>query len=193
VAATSDTLSITVRDPDCKNPGAIPTSVPCIVRKSTPFGLLEFDATGGSRWDEERLTFTVTREGTQRRVQRRAACRIELRSEARFTAGWPTAAASGRQRNCATFQLAASRCGCREALDVGRKVLIEFSLNDMFFLPSVVRRIEGRSSDSLLYALEYLEPGDRLQDRLAKAISQLQVRIIWFASENRLEAEILRR
>jgi len=172
-------LSITIRDPGCKNPGAIPTSVPCIVRKSTPFGLLEFDATGCSRWDEERLTFSETREGTQRRVQRRAACRIELRSEVRYRglansgSEWKTAELCDVSIGGVSLRLH------REALDVGRKVLIEFSLNDMFFsLPSVVRRIEGRSSDSLLYALEYLEPGDRLQDRLAKAISQLQVRII---------------
>jgi c-di-GMP-binding flagellar brake protein YcgR len=168
-----------VRDPGCLNSGAIPTSVPCVVRKSTPFGLLEFDATGCSCWDEERLTFTVTREGTQRRVQRRAACRIELRSEARYRDLANSGSEWKRAELCDVSIGGASLRLHREALDVGRELLIEFSLNDIIFsLPSVVRRIEGRSSDSLLYALEYLEPGDRLQDRLAKAISQLQLRII---------------
>jgi c-di-GMP-binding flagellar brake protein YcgR len=141
--------------------------------------LLEFDATGCSCWDEERLTFAVKLEGTQRRVQRRTACRVELCSEARYrelaNSGreWRTAELRDVSIGGVSLQLH------KEAFDVGRELLIEFSLNEIFFsMPSVVRRIEGQTNHTLLYALEYLDPGDRLQDHLAKAISQLQVRII---------------
>jgi len=178
-AATSNILSITVHDMARHNSGAIMDSVPCVVRKSTPFGLMEFDATGCSHWDKERLTLTVTLEGPKRRVQRREACRIELRSEARYrdlrnvSSAWKTAEVHDVSISGASLRLRG------EAFDVGSELLVEFSLFDRnFSLPCTVRRIETQTDHTVLYALEYFPIDTQLQDRLAKAISQLQTKII---------------
>jgi len=178
-AATSNTLSITVLDTARHNSRAIATSVPCVVRKKTPFGLLEFNATGCSRWDEDRLTLTVTLEGPKRRVQRREACRIELRSDARYrdllngSSMWKTAELHDVSISGASLRLRG------ETFDVGSQLLVEFSLIDRnFSLPCTVRRMEAQTDHTVLYALEYSVVDTRLQDRLAKAISQLQTKII---------------
>lgn len=178
-ATTGNTLLIAVRDTAQHNRGEIANSAPCVVRKRTPFGVLEFDASGCSRWDEERLTLTVTLEGPRRRIQRREACRVELRSEARYCnllngkGAWKTAELHDVSVGGASLRLRG------EMFDVGSELLVEFSLTDRnFSLPCTVRRMEAQTDHTVLYALEYSAVDTQLQDRLAKAINQLQTKII---------------
>jgi hypothetical protein len=181
--AAGDTLSIVLHNDSRLDRSLIPESSRFVIRKSTPFGILEFDATGQSHWMEEELTLTMKLLGTHRQIQRRASCRIELRSEVRYC---DLAAAAGGIPEWKTAELhdvslgGASLSLQNGTLDVGHELFIEFALsNAIFSVPAVVRRVKERHRhDGPLYALEYLDLNTRQQDRMAKAIIQLQLKII---------------
>jgi len=63
---------------------------------------------------------------------------------------------------------------------VGQELLVEFVLKDeTFSVPAAVRRIEGRRGrNGRLCALQFLELDSRQRGRMAKAIMNLQSKII---------------
>jgi hypothetical protein len=181
-AATENTLSIVLRNPGKQSSDFFRTSTRCVVRKSTPFGVLEFDATGQLNHIEKNLILTVTLLAPPRNVQRRAACRIELRSEVRYC----DLALASNDHHWKVAELCDVSLGGlslaveNDELQIGQSLQIEFSLNEtLFSVPAVLRRTEAQlDSNALLCGFEYLELDHKQQNRLAKAITQLQLKII---------------
>lgn len=181
--AKDNTLSIVLNDEALHRSGVFPRCARFIICKSTPFGILEFDANGHWHRKEEKVTLEVKLLGSHRSIQRRASFRVELRSEVRYC---ESAASVSGTRDWKTGELhdislgGASLLLQDDALEIGQELMIEFALdNTIFSAFVVVRRIEVRkSSRARLYALEYRDLDSRQQDRMAKAMVQLQMRVI---------------
>ncbi len=177
------TLSIVLNDEARQHFDLLPSYARFIICKSTPFGILEFDADGHSQWMDEKLTLQVTLLGTHRSVQRRASFRIELRSEVCYC---DLAGGVGGTRDWKTAELhdvslgGAALLTQDDALEIGRELLLEFALGSTTFsVSSAVRRIEIRKShNARLYALEFLKTDTRQQTRMGRAMFQLQVAVI---------------
>jgi len=179
-AATEKTLSVAISLEEQRPSAFSADVVRCVVRKSTRYGVLEFEARGRSQWWEEELMLTVTLLGSPREIQRRDSCRIDCHSEVRYrdlaitAPTWKAAELRDVSLGGATLLVQ------NDTLNVGRELLLEFVLNDeKFSVAAVVRRIERREARSgHFYALEYLEPDNRQQDHMAKAIMKLQLKLI---------------
>lgn len=176
-----NTLSIVLNDRD-QDPDLLPRCARFIICKRTPFGILEFDATGHFHLVEQKLTLQVKLLGTHRSVQRRASFRIDLRSEVRYR----LAADAGGCSDWKTAELhdvslgGLSIVSHDDTLEIEQELLIEFALRSTVYSASaVVRRIEIRNgSHTRLYALEYIGLNSRQQDSMARAMVQLQISII---------------
>lgn len=183
VGATDTTLSIVLKDVAPHSPISLSPLAHVIIQKSTSSGILELEATGRSHWDDEMLVLQVKLLGVFRNVQRRDSYRIELRSEVRYC-DLVSDAEGDHHRNTAELHdisLGGISLLLRgHVLEIGNKVLIEFVLNDMpFAVSAAVRRVETRKrSQVCLCALEFLDLDPRQQHRMARAIVQLQVRLI---------------
>ncbi len=182
-AAGCRTLRITLDNQEQQSSEFFPALTRCVIRKITPRGMLEFDAIGYSQEPEEERTITVTLLGVHREIQRRDACRIECHCEARYrdlamnTAG----RLSWKAAELHDVSLGGARLLLRnDTLEVGQELLVEFALNDeTFSVPAAVRRIEGRRGrNGRLCALQFLELDSRQRGRMAKAIMNLQSKII---------------
>ena len=184
VNAGESALSITVFDPSLLGPELLAQASRFIVRKVTPSGLMEFSAEGQIRREYHKLTLTGKLTGTQRIVQRRDSCRIELRTPARycelaaFGSGAPMW--SGAELRDVSLSGASLLLQSNNKLEPGRKLLVEFALDEeKFSVPATVVRLteEDNQSDTRL-GLEYLEMNMRQQDRLARCIIHLQLKHI---------------
>ncbi len=178
--AEDNVLSIILSDPAPQSSNLLLPPTRFIVRKTTPFGILEFDATGRSHWVDDALTLQVKLLGTHRSIQRRASFRIELRSEVRYRdlagscADWQTAELNDISLG------GASLLAKGNAVQIGHELQLEFSLNRSTFSTSgTVRRIElSKRGQTHLYALEFLTVDVRQQEHMAREMTQLQLRII---------------
>lgn len=181
--AVDNTLSIVLNDEALHHSGVFPRCARFIICKTTPFGILEFDANGHSNPDEEKLTLQVKLLGTHRSIQRRAAFRVELRSEVRYSS---LSASVGGVRAWKSGELldvslgGASILSQDDTLETGQELKIEFALDNVTFCASAaIRRIETRKCSHVrLYGLQYLDVDRKQQDAMAKAMSRLQMRII---------------
>jgi c-di-GMP-binding flagellar brake protein YcgR len=181
-AAGSKTLKISLDSAVQSCPKPFSDSGRCVIRKRTSRGMLEFDATaeGQSSTDGE-FTLTVVIAGTPRHLQRRGFCRFIVSSNARYRMlevigdeSWHPAELHDVSLGGASLLLPA------HALCIGRRIIVEFTLDEQgFSLTAVVRRIENKHNHGLrLYALEYVELDNRQQRRMSKAIAKLQQRLI---------------
>jgi c-di-GMP-binding flagellar brake protein YcgR len=183
VDAMDNTLCIVLNDEARHSSGLLPHCARFIISKRTPFGILEFDANGHSHWEEEgKLTLEVKLLGTHRSIQRRAAFRIELRSAVcyRDLAGSVSGSQDWKIAELHDVSLGGISLLLQDnSLEIGHKLVIEFALNSVAFSASaVVRRIEVRKrSHDHLYGLEYLDADSGQQDRMARAMVQLQMRL----------------
>lgn len=155
-----------------------------LLSKSTPYGILEYDATGHFLNDGHKLILNVELLGRRRKVQRRSACRVEIRSEVRYRglagpARGDTEWKTGELHDVSTGGLMLHLRGDR--LKTGDQLMLEFNLNhSLFSLPAVVvhRSHAGGRNQGELYGLEYLDLSAREQDRMARAMVQLQLMVI---------------
>lgn len=184
IAATvGNTLSIVLNDEARQHSDLLPIYGRFIICKTTPLGMLEIDADGHSQWMEEKLTLQVTLLGTPHNIQRRASVRIELRSEARYC---DLSGSVGGTRDWKTAELHDVSLGGAallmqdDTVEIGHELLLEFALINMpCTVSSAVRRIEaGKRHMARLYALEFLNLDRRQQNRMARAMFQLQAAII---------------
>jgi hypothetical protein len=182
VEATDDTLSISLIDEGPRSFSCVLPSRRFIVRKRTPFGLLEFDGTGYLHNVENRLTLWVRLLGDDRRIQRRDSCRTEVHSAVRYGDLKIADIDRSEWRNAELRDV--SRCGVSlllqdNLLDVGHKLLIEFDLNETIFsLPAIVCRLEQTRRHARVCGLQYLDLDSRQRDRIATAIIHLQIGMI---------------
>jgi hypothetical protein len=175
-------LTIVLRESDRKNANLFRFSVDCIVRKVTPFGLLEFEATGRATCTEKKLILAVMLLSPPRKIQRRAACRVELHSEVRYR-DLDTSLRDPAWRSAKLYDISlggASLLSQNDFLPIGRRLLVEFSLDEtLFSVAAVVLRIEAREgTEDPLHAIEYLYLSPREQNRLGRAMTRLQLKII---------------
>jgi hypothetical protein len=182
VEVMHDTLSISLFDEGSRDFSFVLPSRRFIVRKRTPFGLLEFDGTGYLDRVEDRLTLLVRLLGEDRRIQRRDSCRTEVHSAVRY--GDFKIADIDRSEWRSAELREVSRCGASllledNLLDIGHKILIEFVLDEaMFSLPAVVCRLVQTGGHARVCSLKYIDLDTQQRDRIATAIIQLQIRII---------------
>lgn len=180
--AAHNLLYIVLDDAAREHSALLPGCTDFTICKTTPFGIIEFEATGNPHWLDETLTLQVTLLGTHHRIQRRASFRIELRSEVRYrslaaNAGpdWKTAELHDVSLGGASLLLLQD-----DALQLGHQLTIEFSLIDKTFsVSSVVRRVElQKGTCDRLLAVEYLDLGQKQQNSMARAMIELQVMVI---------------
>jgi len=182
VAASGEMLSVALNNGGATEAPLFTPSTRYIVRKSIVSGVLEFDATGHSHWDAEKLTLTLTLLGTRREIQRRSFCRIEHCSEVRYRSLAETVPPSWRIAELCEVSLGGASLKLKnDKLEIGQTLLAEFELNgEAFSLPAVVRRSipSQQIGDSLYFGIEYLDPEKKQLNRLAKAMTHLQLKLI---------------
>ena len=114
---------------------------------------------------------------SEEKPQRRETCRIEPLLEVRYratnTEQWKTA-------ELRDVSLGGTSLMLREELPIGLNVLLELPLNGtLFTLPATVCRLERpEKSEHNICALRYKSLEPRQQDRLSRAITQLQLKLI---------------
>jgi c-di-GMP-binding flagellar brake protein YcgR len=188
--AAREALSITVFDPALLGTEALSRASQFIVRKVTPSGLMEFGAEGQIRREYHKLTLTGRLTGSQRIVQRRDSCRIELSTPARYCD--LAAFNNGRPVWCGAELRDVSLSGAslllqnNNQLESNSRLLVEFALEEeKFSAPArVVRLSEEDSQSDTRLGLEFLEMNMRQQDRLARCIIHLQLRLISSRAKN---------
>jgi len=154
-----------------------------LIRKSTPRGLLEFDAVGHSPACSEKLTLTVDLVGMHRNVQRRDSCRIGVGSGARYRnltvttsdeETWKTAVLHNVSLGGASMQVQ------DQQLELGHELMVEFTLGcTPFTLRAFVCRLGQRIGNSQgCCSLQFLNVDSLQQDRIAKEWARVQLKII---------------
>jgi hypothetical protein len=155
-----------------------------LIRKSTPLGLLEFDAVGESHHADDRLTLTVDLVGASRDVQRRDSCRIGLGSVARYrNLSAPAPHVESAWKSAVLHDVSLGGASIRiqdENLEMGQELMVEFTLSGtLFTMPAVVCRVgESASGTRGCCSVQFMDVKIPVQDRMARALTQAQLKII---------------
>lgn len=153
------------------------------LRRITSSGILEFRMDGRMQPSGQRCQLQGRVARQHRVVQRRNSCRVEINAVARYcTLPFPAGqepAWTGTELRDVSLTGASLMPAAQGTLAVGARLLLEFTLNgEAFSMPAAVVRASEEGCTEARLGVEYSEINTRQQDRLARAIIQLQLKLI---------------
>lgn len=161
-----------------------PPSGALVIRKRTPWGLIEIDGVVLSILRENPILLTVELAAATRGMQRREDRRVEMVADARFRnlslahegepELWHGAQLNDLSLGGASLQLQG------EMLLVGHRLAVEFTLGERFFqIPAIVRRIEPRGDGKPGgCSLQFEGIDRRQQDHLGRALAREELKLL---------------